>query len=144
MAEPQFPILVEQKQLHPHQHFSAHRDLEAALRQSVRGEIRFDSGSRALYATDASNYRQLPIGLVLPLDTADVEAAVTACRKFSAPILSRGAGTSLAGQCCNVAVVLDFSKYVDRILNLDYSAASRASNPGLFSIACARLRSVII
>ena len=110
----------------------------------MRGEIRFDSGSRALYATDASNYRQLPIGLVLPLDTADVEATVAACRKFNAPILSRGAGTSLAGQCCNVAVVLDFSKYVDRILNLDPRSACRASNPASFSIACARLRSVII
>ncbi|MGC1872454.1 MAG: hypothetical protein WA700_15965, partial [Acidobacteriaceae bacterium] len=78
MAEPQFPILVEQLQPHPHEHFSAHRDLEAVLRKSVRGEVRFDSGSRALYATDASNYRQLPIGLVLPRDTADVEAAVAA------------------------------------------------------------------
>jgi FAD/FMN-containing dehydrogenase/Fe-S oxidoreductase len=131
MAEPQFPILVEQKQLHPHAHFSAHRDLEAALRQSVRGDVRFDSGSRALYATDASNYRQLPIGLVLPLDTADVEAAVAACRKFDAPILSRCAGTSLAGQCCNVAVVLDFSKYVDRIINLDVQRCQSRVEPGI-------------
>ena len=131
MAESQFPILVEQKQLHPHEHFSAHRDLEAALRKSVRGEIRFDSGSRALYATDASNYRQLPIGLVLPLDTADVEAAVAACRQFNAPVLSRGAGTSLAGQCCNVAVVLDFSKYVDRILNLDVERSQSRVEPGI-------------
>jgi FAD/FMN-containing dehydrogenase/Fe-S oxidoreductase len=131
MAEPQFPILVEQKQLHPHQHFSAHRELETALRQSVRGEVRFDSGSRALYSTDASNYRQLPIGLVLPLDTADVEAAVAVCRKFDAPILSRGAGTSLAGQCCNVAVVLDFSKYVDSILNLDVERCQSRVEPGI-------------
>ena len=131
MAEPKFPILVEQKPPHPHEHFSAHRDLEAALRQSVRGEVRFDSGSRALYSTDASNYRQLPIGLVLPLDTADVEAAVAACRKFGAPILSRGAGTSLAGQCCNVAVVLDFSKYVDRIINLDVQRCQSRVEPGI-------------
>jgi FAD/FMN-containing dehydrogenase/Fe-S oxidoreductase len=131
MAEPQFSILVEQKQLHPHEHFSAHRELEAALRQSVRGEVRFDSGSRALYSTDASNYRQLPIGLVLPLDTVDVEAAVAACRKFDAPILSRGAGTSLAGQCCNVAVVLDFSKYVDRIVNLDVQRRQSRVEPGI-------------
>ncbi len=131
MGDSQFPILVEQKQLHPHEHFSAHRDLEAALRQSVRGEVRFDSGSRALYSTDASNYRQLPIGLVLPLDTADVEAAVAACRKFDAPILSRGAGTSLAGQCCNVAVVLDFSKYVHRIMQLDSRSKQSRVEPGI-------------
>ena len=131
MGDSQFPILVEQKPLHPHEHFSAHRDLEAALRQSVRGEVRFDSGSRALYSTDASNYRQLPIGLVLPLDTADVEAAVAACRKFDAPILSRGAGTSLAGQCCNVAVVLDFSKYVHRIMQLDSRSKQSRVEPGI-------------
>ncbi|MGO8717826.1 MAG: FAD-binding and (Fe-S)-binding domain-containing protein [Acidobacteriaceae bacterium] len=131
MEGSQFPILVEEKQAHPHEHFSAHRELEAALRNSVRGEVRFDSGSRALYATDASNYRQLPIGLVLPLDTADVEAAVAACRKFDAPILSRGAGTSLAGQCCNVAVVLDFSKYVHRILQLDFDRRQSRVEPGI-------------
>jgi FAD/FMN-containing dehydrogenase/Fe-S oxidoreductase len=131
MAEPQFPILVEQKKLHPHEHFSAHRELEAALRASVRGEVRFDAGSRALYSTDASNYRQLPIGLVLPFDTADVEAAVAVCRKFDAPILSRGAGTSLAGQCCNVAVVLDFSKYVHRIVDLDSHRKQSRVEPGI-------------
>jgi FAD/FMN-containing dehydrogenase/Fe-S oxidoreductase len=131
MGGSQFSILVEQKQAHPHEHFSAHRELEAALRQSVRGEVRFDSGSRALYATDAANYRQLPIGLVLPLDTADVEAAVAVCRKFDAPILSRGAGTSLAGQCCNVAVVLDFSRYVHRILHLDFNRKQSRVEPGI-------------
>jgi FAD/FMN-containing dehydrogenase/Fe-S oxidoreductase len=131
MPEPQFPILVEQKRPHPHESFSAHRELETALRQSIRGEVRFDSGSRALYATDASNYRQLPIGLVLPRDIADVEAAVAACRKFDAPILSRGAGTSLAGQCCNVAVVIDFSKYVDRIVNLDVHRCQSRVEPGI-------------
>ena len=66
MGGSQFSILVEQKQAHPHQDFSAHRELEAALRKSVRGEVRFDPGCRALYATDASNYRQLPIGVVYP------------------------------------------------------------------------------
>ncbi len=131
MGGSQFSILVEQKQAHPHQDFSAHRELEAALRQSVRGEVRFDSGSRALYSTDASNYRQLPIGLVLPLDTADVEAAVAVCRKFGAPILSRGGGTSLAGQCCNVAVVLDFSRYVHRILDLDFRRKQSRVEPGI-------------
>src|SRR4051794_20642019 len=93
--------------------------LQAALRQSVRGEVRFDGGTRALYATDASNYRQVPIGVVVPRDAADVAAAVAVCRAFQAPVLARGAGTSLAGQCCNVAVILDFTKFMHRILALD-------------------------
>lgn len=71
--------------------------LAAALRQQVRGEARFDDGSRALYATDASNYRQVPIGVVLPRDAEDVERTIAACRKYGAPILSRGGGTDLAG-----------------------------------------------
>ncbi|MGH9615846.1 MAG: FAD-binding and (Fe-S)-binding domain-containing protein [Acidobacteriaceae bacterium] len=131
MDGPQFPILLEKKQAHPHEHFSEHLELESALRDSVRGDVRFDSGSRALYATDASHYRQVPIGVVLPRDTSDVEAAVAACRKFGAAILSRGGGTSLAGQCCNVAVVLDFSKYVDGILHLDFEGKRARVEPGI-------------
>src|SRR5438876_9503187 len=94
--------------------------LAAALSREIRGEVRFDNGSRALYATDASNYRQVPIGVVMPRDAGDVIATVALARKFGAPILARGGGTSLAGQCCNVAVVLDFSKYMHRIRELDF------------------------
>ena len=97
----------------------------------VRGEVRFDRGSRALYATDGSNYRQIPIGLVLPRDEEDVVAAVAACRKFGAPVLPRGAGTSLAGQCCNVAVVLDFTKYMNHILELDAERKFARVQPGV-------------
>ena len=129
MSATQFSILVEQK--HAHEEFSAQRELEAELRKSVRGEVRFDSGSRALYSTDASHYRQVPIAVVVPSDTADVEAAIAACRKFGAPVLSRGGGTSLAGQCCNVAVVLDFSKYVDKILHLDFDSKLARVQPGI-------------
>src|SRR5215213_8337971 len=86
--------------------------LAAALVRETKGEVRFDDGSRALYATDASNYRQVPIGVVMPRDADDVIATVALARKYGAPILARGAGTSLAGQCCNVAVVLDMSKYM--------------------------------
>src|SRR5450432_545009 len=93
--------------------------LESALRRHLRGEVRFDNGSRALYATDGSNYRQVPIGVVLPQDTQDVIAAIAICREHGAPVLCRGGGTSLAGQCCNVAVVLDFSKYMAEIVELD-------------------------
>ncbi len=97
----------------------------------MRGEVRFDRGSRALYATDASNYRQVPIGLVVPCDTDDVLAAVAACKKFQAPILPRGAGTSLAGQCCNVAVVLDFTKYMNRIVEIDPGHKFAIVQPGV-------------
>jgi FAD/FMN-containing dehydrogenase/Fe-S oxidoreductase len=95
------------------------RALGAELRRHIKGEVRFDDGSRALYATDASNYRQVPIGVVIPRDADDVIATVASARRFGAPILGRGAGTSLCGQCCNVAVVLDFSKYMNRILEID-------------------------
>src|SRR5687768_15573930 len=97
----------------------AARALEADLRRRVRGEVRFDDGSRAMYATDASNYRQVPIGVVVPRSREDVEAAVEACRSHGAPVLARGGGTSLAGQCCNVAVVIDFSKHLNRVLEID-------------------------
>src|SRR6202790_925403 len=99
--------------------FSQAFELENELKGTVRGEVRFDRGSRALYASDGSNYRQIPIGLVVPRDDQDVIATVAACRKYGAPVLPRGAGTSLAGQCCNVAVVLDFSKYMNQILEMD-------------------------
>src|SRR5216684_6355927 len=94
-------------------------ELEKELKRTISGEVRFDRGSRALYATDGSNYRQIPIGLVVPRDDEDVIAAVAECRKFGAPVLARGAGTSLSGQCCNVAVVLDFTKYRNQIMEIN-------------------------
>src|SRR5438552_2232407 len=93
--------------------------LETELHKSIAGEIRFDAGSKALYATDGSNYRQVPIGVVVPKSREDVIQTVAACRKFGAPVLSRGGGTSLAGQCCNVAVVMDWSKYLHDIVELN-------------------------
>jgi FAD/FMN-containing dehydrogenase/Fe-S oxidoreductase len=93
--------------------------LEAELHKNVEGEVRFDAGSKAMYAVDASNYRQVPIGVVIPRSKEDVVQAVAACRKFGAPLLSRGGGTSLAGQCCNVAVVLDWSKYMHGVLQIN-------------------------
>jgi FAD/FMN-containing dehydrogenase/Fe-S oxidoreductase len=111
--------------------FAQASDLEDELKRTVRGEVRFDRGSRALYATDGSNYRQVPIGLVVPRDAGDVIAAVAACKKYRAPILPRGAGTSLAGQCCNVAVVLDFTKYMNQILELDPDRGFARVQPGV-------------
>jgi FAD/FMN-containing dehydrogenase/Fe-S oxidoreductase len=105
--------------------------LAAALRRQIRGEVRFDSGSRALYGTDGSNYRQVPIGVVLPRDVEDVIATVALAREFGAPILCRGGGTSLAGQCCNVAVVLDFSKYMAGILEIDPARRIARVQPGV-------------
>ena len=105
--------------------------LEAALKARIKGEVRFDPASRALYATDASNYRQVPIGLVIPRDDEDVIATVEICRQFDAPILPRGAGTSLAGQGCNVAVVLDFSKYMNQMGPIDPITRTVDVQPGI-------------
>ena len=116
---------------HARDTFPASESLARALTRTVRGEVRFDAGSRALYATDSSNYRQIPIGLVVPLDEADVIAAIAACREAGAPILPRGAGTSLAGQCCNVAVIMDFSKHLNRIVTLDAAAQVARVQPGI-------------
>ena len=104
--------------------------LEAELRGSVRGEVRFDASTRAMYATDASNYRQVPIGLVVPKDAHDVEQTLAACRKFGAPVFSRGGGTSLAGEGCNAAVVMDFSKYMNEIVEIDWDAKTARVQPG--------------
>jgi FAD/FMN-containing dehydrogenase/Fe-S oxidoreductase len=111
--------------------FERAAELDSELRRTVRGEVRFDRGSRALYATDASNYRQVPIGVVVPRDEDDVRAAVAVCRAFDAPILARGSGTSLAGQSCNVAVVLDFTKYMNRILEVDIEKRVARVQPGV-------------
>jgi FAD/FMN-containing dehydrogenase len=105
--------------------------LEAQLRERVSGEVRFDDGSRALYATDASNYRQVPIGVVIPRSVEDVIATVAVCREHKAPVVSRGGGTSLCGQTCNVAVVLDFSKYLNRVLEIDADARTARVQPGV-------------
>jgi FAD/FMN-containing dehydrogenase/Fe-S oxidoreductase len=125
-----FPSLPS-SHAHAREVFPASAALERALKATVRGEVRFDAGARALYATDASNYRQVPIGLVIPLDESDVAAAIAACREAGAPILPRGAGTSLAGQCCNVAVVMDFSKFMNRIIALDQAAKTARVQPGI-------------
>jgi FAD/FMN-containing dehydrogenase/Fe-S oxidoreductase len=107
-----------------------HRELAHALARAVQGEVRFDDGSRALYATDASNYRQVPIGVVVPRSIEDVVATIDLCRRHGAPIVLRGGGTSLAGQGCNVAVLIDFSKYLNRILALDPARRVADVEPG--------------
>jgi FAD/FMN-containing dehydrogenase/Fe-S oxidoreductase len=105
--------------------------LAARLSTVVHGEVRFDAGTRATYSTDASNYRQVPIGVVLPATPDDAERAVAVCREFGVPVLGRGGGTSLAGECCNAAVVLDFSKYCCRLESVDAQARVAVVQPGI-------------
>lgn len=100
---------------HPEVDVSA---LEADLRKNVEGEVRFDAGSKGMYALDGSNYQQTPIGVVIPRSIEDAVATVEVARKYGAPILSRTGGTSLAGQTCNYAVVMDWTKYVNRIIEV--------------------------
>jgi FAD/FMN-containing dehydrogenase/Fe-S oxidoreductase len=101
------------------------------LVRNIAGEVRFSAGDRALYATDGSNYRQVPIGVVIPRSIADVITTIRLCREHGAPVLSRGGGTSLAGQCCNTAVVIDYSKYLNHILTVDHEERLAWVEPGV-------------
>src|SRR5687767_14636718 len=110
---------------------SAVRALEQHLASRLEGETDFSAGARALYATDSSNYRQTPIGVVFPRDADDVVETVRACREHGVPILPRGGGTSLAGQCCNVAVVLDMSRHLRAIPLIDRERRIARVQPGV-------------
>lgn len=105
--------------------------LEVALLRALRGEVEFGAGTRAVYATDSSNYRQVPIGVVFPRDEADVVSTLSICADFDVPVLGRGGGTSLAGQGCNEAVVVDFSRHMNAILELDPVARMARVQPGV-------------
>ena len=105
--------------------------LARALERRVQGDVRFSEGDRALYATDASNYRQPPIGVVLPRSADDAIATIATAREFDAPVLMRGGGTSLAGQCCNTAVVLDTTRYFNRLIAIDAAARRAIVEPGI-------------
>jgi FAD/FMN-containing dehydrogenase/Fe-S oxidoreductase len=101
------------------------------LRASISGEVRFDKGSRALYATDGSNYRQVPIGVVLPRSIEDVIQTVKLCKRHAVPLLPRGGGTGLAGQTCNTAVIIDMSRHMRAILQLDAGQKRARVQPGV-------------
>jgi FAD/FMN-containing dehydrogenase/Fe-S oxidoreductase len=107
------------------------RALARELATTVRGEVRFSEGSRALYANDASVYRQVPLGVVVPRTVDDVVATVAACRRHGAPIVPRGCGTGLAGQSVNTAVLIDFSKYLNALLELDPERRIARVQPGI-------------
>ncbi|MEZ5815487.1 MAG: FAD-binding and (Fe-S)-binding domain-containing protein [Hyphomicrobiaceae bacterium] len=104
--------------------------LSRKLGREIEGEVRFDTGSRALYATDASNYRQVPLGVVLPKSADDVERTMRLCSEEDVPVLPRGGGTSLAGEGCNVAVMLDFSKYLHGVKWVDPQRKLAQVEPG--------------
>src|SRR5699024_5512217 len=106
------------------------RAVAAELTAAVDGEVRFDMGSRATYSTDASNYRQMPIGVVVPTGIDDVISTVAVCHRHGVPITSRGGGTSLAGQATNTAVVIDFSKYLNRVVAVDPDERTAVVEPG--------------
>jgi FAD/FMN-containing dehydrogenase/Fe-S oxidoreductase len=109
----------------------SHASFERELRRVVEGEVRFDRGSAAIYSTDASNYRQVPVGVVIPRHEEDVVQTVQMARENSVPILARGGGTSLAGQTCNTALVLDFSKYMNAIQRIDRNLGLAVVQPGV-------------
>ena len=108
-------------------------ELAERLAERTTAEVRFDNAARALYASDLSHYRQVPIGVVIPKTVEDVIATVATCREYGVPLLGRGAGTSLAGQTCNVAVVIDFSKYLNRLLELNPKQRYAWIEPGLIN-----------
>jgi FAD/FMN-containing dehydrogenase/Fe-S oxidoreductase len=111
--------------------------LKRALTQAVAGEVRFDAGTRAMYANDFSIYRAVPIGVVIPKGPEDVISGVAVCREHGAPVLPRGTGTAPSGQTTNVAVVFDYSKYYNQILELDPENQRARVQPG---VICDQLR----
>ena len=123
------PNLIEQVNLIDQT--ADHRALSVDLAARVTGEVRFDAASRAMWSADASNYRHVPIGVVAPRDVGDVEATVATCREHGVPLLARGAGTSIAGQAVNTAVVLDFTKHLNKILEIDPQARTARVQPGV-------------
>ena len=101
------------------------------LARVVEGDVRFTSGDRGLYASDASNYRMVPIGVVLPRDASDVERALAVCRQHGAPVFARGGGTGIPGQSVNHAVLFDFSRYMDRVIEIDADRRLARVEPGV-------------
>jgi FAD/FMN-containing dehydrogenase/Fe-S oxidoreductase len=104
--------------------------LARELTDRIEGEVRFDEYSRSMYATDASVYRVPPVGVVFPTSTADVSAVVETCATAGVAVLPRGGGTSLAGQSVNEAVVIDFTRHMDAVLDVDPETRRARAQPG--------------
>ena len=94
-------------------------EIAADLKKRLEGDVHFDRYSRLLYSTDASMYQIEPIGVVVPRHKGDVQAVIETANKFNAPVLPRGGGTSLAGQTVGHAIVVDFSKYMKTVLDVN-------------------------
>ncbi len=107
------------------------KSLLAALRPRLHGEARFDLYTRTMYSTDASIYKVLPVGAVLPRTNEDVHATLAIAREFNVPIIARGGGSSLEGQTTGAALIIDFSKYMHRVLDVDAEARTAKVQPGL-------------
>jgi FAD/FMN-containing dehydrogenase/Fe-S oxidoreductase len=109
----------------------ARHALERRLRQHTRGEVWFDAASRGRYATDASIYQIVPEGVFVPRDEADVATALAIARESKVPVLPRGAGTSQCGQTVGAALVIDFTKHLNRVLEVDVANRRAVVEPGL-------------
>ena len=105
--------------------------LGAELKASLAGDVDFTDGGRALYTADASNYRQVPLGVVCPESIDDIVTAMRICHRHQLPVLMRGAGTSQNGQCVNVAIVLDCSRHLNNVIDLDVDKQIALVEPGL-------------
>ena len=105
--------------------------LEAKLRRAVEGEVLFSRFDRGRYATDASIYQMMPLGVVVPQSFRDVEAVLAIAREERVPVLPRGGGTSQSGQTVNEAIVIDFSKHLNKVLSVDAERATAVVEPGL-------------
>src|SRR5215831_13669245 len=105
--------------------------LERDLRSAIKGDVQFDAGARGMYASDAGNYRMIPIGVVRPIDADDVITAVNICRRHDVPIVARGGGTGIPGQTVNAAVVVDFSRHMTQLLELNSERRYARVQPGI-------------
>lgn len=109
-----------------------YQDLEDSLKKELRGEVRFDKLSKILYSTDASNYKIEPIGLVIPKTVEDIIATVKISAVYGVPILPRGGGSSLTGQSIGHAVIIDFSKYLNKVIDIDRDTRTARVEPGIY------------
>ena len=110
---------------------SINSDLQEELIKSIQGEVRFDDISRQMYSTDGSIYSILPVGVTIPANSDDVSAIIEICNKNNVAILPRGGGTSLSGQTVNSAVVIDFSKYMNKIIEINSDEKWVITEPGI-------------
>src|SRR5438552_10352543 len=105
--------------------------LQQHLRRHIAGEVRFDDTSRKIYSTDASIYQIQPLGVVIPKSADDIHATVQVCAEMRIPITARGGGTSLSGQSIGPGVVLDCSKYLNQVLDIDPVGRTARIQPGV-------------